>query len=178
MAVDEATGMVEVVHVWAAHDCGRAINPLAVEGQVQGAVAQGIAAALFSWSRSSEQRQVPQEAIIGISYAVASAATILALSKSSSEGEHLKDMLVGNILAVSWAVFGLAALPGFRDLRIAGLGYNGYECAGGSTLLAQTWRPGEESRLQGAHDVVVLVGPSHYVAFGGVAVAAAGARGA
>src|SRR5205085_467422 len=27
---------------------------------------------------------------------------ILALSKSSSEGEHLKDMLVGNLLAVSW----------------------------------------------------------------------------
>src|SRR5258705_3885679 len=27
-------------------------------------------------------------------------------------------------------------VPGFRDLKIAGLGYNGYECAGGSTLLA------------------------------------------
>src|SRR5258708_2346888 len=27
-------------------------------------------------------------------------------------------------------------LPGIRDLQIAGLGYEGYECAGGSTLLA------------------------------------------
>src|SRR5262249_52334386 len=33
----------------------------------------------------------------------ASAAAILAMSKATSESEHLKDMLVGNILAVSWA---------------------------------------------------------------------------
>src|SRR4026209_2632775 len=49
----------------------------------------------------SRHARIPQEAIIGITYAVASAATILALSKSSSEGEHLKDMLVGNLLSVS-----------------------------------------------------------------------------
>ena len=40
--VDEETGAVRVVHVWVAHDCGRAINPLAVEGQVQGAVWMGM----------------------------------------------------------------------------------------------------------------------------------------
>ena len=33
---------------------------------------------------------------------MASAAPILAMSKATSESEHLKDMLVGNILAVSW----------------------------------------------------------------------------
>jgi zinc/manganese transport system permease protein len=60
-----------------------------------------IGAGIFSTIRSRHAR-IPQEAIIGISYAVASAATILALSKSTAEGEHLKDMLVGNILAVSW----------------------------------------------------------------------------
>ena len=60
-----------------------------------------IGAGIFSMIRSRHAR-IPQEAIIGISYAVASAATILALSKSTAEGEHLKDMLVGNILAVSW----------------------------------------------------------------------------
>jgi zinc/manganese transport system permease protein len=57
-------------------------------------------ALLFSTIRSKRAR-IPQEAIIGIAYAVASAATILAMSKATSEGEHLKDMLVGNILAVS-----------------------------------------------------------------------------
>src|SRR5258706_13833168 len=54
--------------------------------------------------------RIPQEAIIGICYAVASAAAILAMSKSTSESEHLKDMLVGNILAVSWPEVGRTAL--------------------------------------------------------------------
>jgi len=60
-----------------------------------------IGAAVFSLVHSQRAR-VPQEAIIGISYAVASAAAILAMSQSTAQGEHLKDMLVGNILAVSW----------------------------------------------------------------------------
>src|ERR1700704_4292677 len=59
-----------------------------------------IGAALFSMIRGHRAR-IPQEAIIGICYAVASAAAILAMSKATSESEHLKDMLVGNILAVS-----------------------------------------------------------------------------
>jgi zinc/manganese transport system permease protein len=61
-----------------------------------------LGAAVFSFLRSRRAR-IPQEAIIGISYAVASAAAILAMSKATSESEHLKDMLVGNILAVSWS---------------------------------------------------------------------------
>ena len=60
-----------------------------------------VGAAVFSTIRVKRAR-IPQEAIIGISYAVASAASILAMSKATSESEHLKDMLVGNILAVSW----------------------------------------------------------------------------
>ena len=68
-----------------------------------------LGAGIFSTIRS-RRAHIPQEAIIGISYAVASAATILALSKSTSEGEHLKDMLVGNILAVSWTEVGQTAL--------------------------------------------------------------------
>jgi zinc/manganese transport system permease protein len=58
-----------------------------------------IGAAVFSTIRGHRAR-IPQEAIIGICYAVASAASILAMSKATSESEHLKDMLVGNILAV------------------------------------------------------------------------------
>jgi len=60
-----------------------------------------IGAAIFATIRVRHAR-IPQEAIIGICYAVASAAAILAMSKATSESEHLKDMLVGNILAVSW----------------------------------------------------------------------------
>jgi 4-hydroxybenzoyl-CoA reductase subunit alpha len=44
--VDEDTGVVRVKQVWVAHDCGLAINPLAVEGQVHGAVWMGMGQAL------------------------------------------------------------------------------------------------------------------------------------
>jgi zinc/manganese transport system permease protein len=71
-----------------------------------------VGAAIFSLIRSRRAR-IPQEAIIGISYAVASAAAILAMSKSTSQAEHLKDMLVGNIIAVSWPeVYKTAVLYG------------------------------------------------------------------
>ena len=60
-----------------------------------------VGAAVFSFIRGTTTR-IPQEAVIGIAYAVASAAAILAMSRSTSEGEHLRHMLVGNILAVSW----------------------------------------------------------------------------
>jgi zinc/manganese transport system permease protein len=67
-----------------------------------------LGAAVFSVLRVKRAR-IPQEAIIGICYAVASAAAILAMSKATSESEHLKDMLVGNILAVSWPEVGKTA---------------------------------------------------------------------
>ncbi len=71
-----------------------------------------LGAFIFSMIRVKRAR-IPQEAIIGICYAVASAAAILAMSKATSESEHLKDMLVGNILAVSWGeVAKTAALYG------------------------------------------------------------------
>jgi len=71
-----------------------------------------IGAAVFSLVHSQRAR-IPQEAFIGISYAVASAGTIVAMSHSTSQADHLKDMLVGNILAVSWSeVFQTALLYG------------------------------------------------------------------
>lgn len=60
-----------------------------------------IGAAIFAMVKGQEAR-IPQEAIIGISYAVASAAVIIFMSKATGESEHLKDMLVGNILSVQW----------------------------------------------------------------------------
>jgi carbon-monoxide dehydrogenase large subunit len=45
--VDTATGVVDIVKYIAVDDCGTVINPLIVEGQVQGGIAQGVAQALF-----------------------------------------------------------------------------------------------------------------------------------
>jgi zinc/manganese transport system permease protein len=60
-----------------------------------------IGALIFSMVKG-QKAKIPQEALIGISYAVASAAVILTLSKATGEAEHLRDMLVGNILSVQW----------------------------------------------------------------------------
>lgn len=60
-----------------------------------------LGAAIFAFART-RRGHIPQEAFIGIAYSVASALAILLMSKATGETEHLKDMLVGNILAVSW----------------------------------------------------------------------------
>ena len=54
VTVDEDTGAISVDKVWAALDCGRAINPLAVEGQIQGSVWMGMGQALSEETRYIE----------------------------------------------------------------------------------------------------------------------------
>ena len=58
-----------------------------------------VGAAVFSITRSDRGR-VPQEAVIGIVYAVAAAATVLILNNAPHGAEHIRDVLVGQLLAV------------------------------------------------------------------------------
>jgi zinc/manganese transport system permease protein len=58
-------------------------------------------AAVFALGRMREE-SVPQEAIIGIVYAVSSAAAILVLDRAPHGAEAIKAMLVGSILFVTW----------------------------------------------------------------------------
>jgi CO/xanthine dehydrogenase Mo-binding subunit len=44
---DAETGVVTVKKIWVAHDCGRALNPVAVEGQMEGSAYMGFAEALM-----------------------------------------------------------------------------------------------------------------------------------
>ncbi len=55
--VDERTGVTEVVHVWMAHDIGRALNPTLVVGQVEGSVYMGLGEALME---ASSFRRLPK----------------------------------------------------------------------------------------------------------------------
>ena len=75
-----------------------------------------VGAAIFALSRVHQRTRIPQEAIIGIVYAVSAALAILVMSKATQETEHLKEMLVGNILSVTWPELaktaGLYALVG------------------------------------------------------------------
>ncbi|MGQ0550073.1 MAG: xanthine dehydrogenase family protein molybdopterin-binding subunit, partial [Armatimonadota bacterium] len=52
--IDPETGRVRVLHMTAVHDCGVMINPALVEGQIVGAVAMGIGAALGEEVRYGE----------------------------------------------------------------------------------------------------------------------------
>lgn len=64
-----------------------------------------LAALLFATARRLEGR-IPQEALIGIVYAFASAAVILILDRTAHGAEELKEVMVGQILLVSWSDVG------------------------------------------------------------------------
>lgn len=74
-----------------------------------------IGAAIFSFTGKRESK-VPQEAVIGIAYVVAAAASVLLLSRAAEGDEEIKNMLVGNILLVTpqevWTCFGLFVIVG------------------------------------------------------------------
>jgi CO/xanthine dehydrogenase Mo-binding subunit len=56
--VDPETAMVKILRYIVVHDCGRVINPLIVEGQIQGGVAHGIGNAFFEQLRYDESGQL------------------------------------------------------------------------------------------------------------------------
>ena len=69
-----------------------------------------LGATVFSLSRLKDQR-VPQEAIIGITFAVASAATILIADRAPEGSELIQAMLAGSLLWVPWSkILGTAAI--------------------------------------------------------------------
>jgi len=66
-------------------------------------------ALIFTFTRTSEPHRVPQEALIGIVYVVAAAASIVLLSKSPGSNEELQRTLIGDVLFVTgpqiWKTF-------------------------------------------------------------------------
>ncbi len=86
-----------------------------------------LGAAFFSWSRGIRKHQVPQEAVIGITFVVAAAGVILLLSRVAGGKEELEHLLTGDILNVTQgevlqrtAIFaGLALFYGIFHRRFA-----------------------------------------------------------
>lgn len=68
-----------------------------------------LGAAVFALTRTDKRGLVPQEAIIGIIYVVASAAAILVADRTPRGGEAIKDILVGSLLWVTWPIIGRLA---------------------------------------------------------------------
>jgi len=75
-----------------------------------------LGAVIFAATRFKEEK-VPHEAIIGVVYAAAAAASILVLSRASEGSEEVKGLLVGHLLFVTWPevakVFLIYAAVGF-----------------------------------------------------------------
>ena len=70
-----------------------------------------LGAFLFAATRTSrERRRVPQEAIIGIVYVIATAASILVADRAPAGAETIKEVLVGSILWVTWPDIGRLTL--------------------------------------------------------------------
>ncbi|NNM35255.1 MAG: metal ABC transporter permease, partial [Gemmatimonadetes bacterium] len=93
-----------------------------------------LGAVLFSFTRM-ERAIVPQEAIIGISYVVASAAVLLVSSLTAEGAEHVSETLTGTLIWVTW--------PQIVRMSVAyallGIGYWVFR----RQLLAATFRPDE-----------------------------------
>jgi carbon-monoxide dehydrogenase large subunit len=58
VAVDLRTGLVSVLSYVVAHDCGRAVNPQIVDGQIMGGVMQGIGGAVYEKIVYDEEGQL------------------------------------------------------------------------------------------------------------------------
>ena len=78
------------------------VNPGSGQAQLFALGFVVIGAALFAATRTHGKGRVPQEAIIGIVYVVASAAALLVADKAPRGADAIKDVLVGTILWVTW----------------------------------------------------------------------------
>ncbi len=68
-----------------------------------------IGAAIFSITRIKNDK-IPQEAVIGLAYAIAASVSILVIDKAPHGAEHIKEILTGSILWVKWSTIRNAAI--------------------------------------------------------------------
>lgn len=97
-----------------------------------------LGAALFAATRASERGRVPQEAIIGIVYVVASAAAILVADKAPRGAEAIREILVGGILWVTW--------PAIAKLTVAYVALGAFQFFLRHRFLTISFRPDEAER--------------------------------
>lgn len=108
--IDLAIAQIAGLGVILADNFGLAEHGLGV--QIAAVIAALLGAALLTFTERKVAQQ--QEAFIGVLFVLASSVGILALASNPHGGEHLKDLLVGQILWVSgpqlWALAGVTVL--------------------------------------------------------------------
>jgi zinc/manganese transport system permease protein len=91
-----------------------------------------LGAVLFTFTRL-EHTRVPQEAIIGITFVVASAAVLLAASMTGEGAEHVKETLTGTLLWIQW--------PGVARLAVVYLLLGAFHYAFRAPLIRASFDP-------------------------------------
>ena len=86
------------------------VDPGSLSSQLMAFAFVVIGAAMFAATRTYGKSRVPQEAIIGIVYVVASAAALLMADKAPRGADAIKDVLVGTILWVTWGKIKVLAI--------------------------------------------------------------------
>lgn len=97
--VDLALAQIAALGAVVAFILGHPVGSLGSFAYSLGAAVLG--ALIFSFTRTRETK-VPQEALIGITYVIASAAAILVADRAPEGAEHIKELLAGSILWVTW----------------------------------------------------------------------------
>ena len=114
--IDLAIAQIAGLGVIAADSLGLPEHGIAVQAAAVGAALLG--AWLLTWTEKRAPQQ--QEALIGVLFVLAACGGILLLAGNPHGGEHLKDLLVGQILWVDWSQ--LLWLAGLTALLLAALG--------------------------------------------------------
>ena len=117
--IDLAIAQIAGLGVIAADAIGLPEHGIAVQAAAVGAALLG--AWLLTWTERRAPQQ--QEALIGVMFILAACAGILLLAGNPHGGEHLKDLLVGQILWVSWAQLPWLAVLTALLLAALGLGW-------------------------------------------------------
>jgi CO/xanthine dehydrogenase Mo-binding subunit len=111
--VDAETGMVDLQRVIAVTDCGVMLNPMIVEGQVAGALAQGIGGALYEEIRYSEDGQLETSTLMEYLYPAATEIPSLELhhieTPTPATTEGVKGVGEGGAIAAPVAVLNAVA---------------------------------------------------------------------
>jgi carbon-monoxide dehydrogenase large subunit len=124
--LDPETAMVRILRYVVVHDCGRVINPLIVEGQIQGGVAHGIGNAFYEQLRYDESGQLLNASFMD--YLLPTASEVPAVEISHAETPSPLNPLgvkgVGEAgciptgAAFAQAVEDALGIPGFEVLEI------------------------------------------------------------
>lgn len=86
--VDAETGGVEIKQYVAVDDCGKAINPLIVDGQVHGGITQGLAQALYEAAVYDEQGQLLSGSMMDYAVPKASQVPLYATARTETPSPH------------------------------------------------------------------------------------------